>query len=41
MTSSPYAGSEGVPAKPGMSTWLGLFIAFFGVLIVRQDRRLG
>ncbi len=36
MTSSPDVGSEGARAKPGISTWLGLFIAFFGVLIVRQ-----
>ena len=26
----------GPPPKPKMVTWLGLFIAFFGVLIVRQ-----
>jgi membrane protease YdiL (CAAX protease family) len=25
-----------MPSKPGPSTWVGLFIAFFGMLIVRQ-----
>lgn len=32
----PHTGSQGPSTKPGTPTWVGLFVALFGVLIVRQ-----